>query len=213
MDAAARGAWGRRTSAAAARTETRRAAERAAWYPLDALERAVLTVLLALACSDPKEEDSGPVEYIEQSPDTGPDCGGTAPVVTAVSVGNGGLGTYEGVDQWSVEIEVDATDEDSDLRPFHVDLWWDQTVDGVVERGEDLLAFEDYIVAGKEACEVGQVSYRMKLAVAGTRFDYDTLYEFAAVIYDAQEMVSEVGVGSGYTPKSDGTDGGPAVAP
>lgn len=164
--------------------------------------------LLLLACQPETKEDDSPVEYIEQGGDTGPDCGGTAPVIEAINVGNGGIRPYEGVDMPSLAVEIHTADADSDLRPVRFDLWWDTTVDGTVDLTTEGIQTEPYVVSDRDTCEVARIIYTINPAVTGDQFAFDTLYEVAAIAYDAMDMASEVKVGAGYTPNADGTDGG-----
>jgi hypothetical protein len=165
-------------------------------------------LLWLMACSPEEKEDTSPVEYIDQGGDTGPDCGGVAPVINSIEVGNGGIRPYEGVDMPSLAILINVSDEDSDLRPVRFDLWWDTTVDDTVDLTIEGLQTEPYVVSDREDCEVERINYTIHPAVTGDQFAFDALYEFAAIAYDAMDMASEVKVGVGYSPKADGTDGG-----
>ena len=49
-------------------------------------------------------------------------------------------------------------------------------------------------------CTTPAGTLEFNLQVDGKRFDYDTAYEFAGVVYDAAELRSAVVIASGVTP-------------
>lgn len=91
---------------------------------------------------------------------------------------------------------------------MRVDLWWDDEVDGSVDTSGGPLS-GPLSELTDAPCATDEGIYNMVLPVNGDPFVYDTLYEFAAVAYDAHENASEVFVQSGWTPTADGEDGGP----
>jgi hypothetical protein len=173
--------------------------------------------VVTLACA-PKEEDPKDTDTIEQGDtdtavdtDTGPACGGVAPVVTDVTISNDGIKTYEtsegNVDYPTSLLEFNVTDADLDIHDLTFTVWVDTTLDGVVDTsGAGMAAAFD---GAEDACTVGERNMRLGIPVDGSP-TVDTLYEWAVVATDDAGYPSAPAIGVGYTPKADGTDGGPA---
>lgn len=162
---------------------------------------------LALACTSEKEDTGEAAPPINQ--DSGgevTECTGTAPVITSLTVSNGGIMTFDEGDFPTVLVEIEVEDPDLDLARMRADIWWDETVDGVVDTSAAGLN-GDWVQLGEEPCTIDRGGYGLRLAVGDGRFAPATVYEFAMVAYDAHEVASNVGVGAGTTPNADGSDG------
>jgi hypothetical protein len=170
--------------------------------------RLLLLPLVLSACAG-KGEDTSTAPPLDT--DTAADeCTGHAPVVTEVTAVNGGMRTFEGTSLPSFLITVTATDEDLDLDRMTINLWWDTTVDGTVsiERTPDVTGSP--IVIRDLPCGVSQGSSGLYLPMqSGGALEFATQYEVAGVAIDAHGTTSEAaGIGSGWTPNEDGSDGG-----
>jgi hypothetical protein len=183
----------------------------------------VIALALLLACgtkddavdTDTAVTDSGTDTAEDTATDSGdsadtgvPSCGGAAPVIDGLLVENAGLQDLDGEGESpTVLLTISMSDEDEDLQPFQVDLWWDDVVDGVVDPATaELLTFEPYTLDGYAPCDVAAVNFGVNLEVDGGRYDYGASYEFAAVVTDAAGLASQPGLGLGVMPLEDGTD-------
>lgn len=181
----------------------------------------MIALALLLACGtkdDTADTDSATVDTdtaVDTATDTGdsadtdvPSCGGAAPVIDGILVENAGLQDLDGEGESpTVLLTIAMSDEDNDLQPFQVDLWWDDVVDGVVDPASaELLRFEPYTLDGYAPCDVAAVNFGVNLEVDGGRYDFGATYEFAAVVTDAAGLASQPGVGVGVMPLEDGTD-------
>lgn len=178
--------------------------------------RLLVTALLLLpGCSDKGEGDGVPLPKTGErdTADGEAVCGGVAPEISELTVGNGGLYDYSGVADCdddedciypSAEVSLDVTDNDGDIHQYIIDIWFDDVVDGAVDTtgGFQLLGSKG------EACEVTADLFSNLLAVGTGPLPYNTELEFAAQITDAEGLTSNIAIGSGFTPNEDGTDGG-----
>jgi hypothetical protein len=167
-------------------------------------------LLLAIACGGTDKDTGTTAPPINQDTDTAvEDCDGAAPTVDEVLVSNGGVVTFDDGDFPTVLVEGRAVDTDNDLHLMRMDVWFDTVVDGAVDTAGERI--EGAVAQLRdEPCSVGRGTYGLRIPVGDGRLDPNALYEFGVVVYDAHDAASGLGVGSGYTPREDGTDGGPA---
>jgi hypothetical protein len=158
-----------------------------------------------LACSDGGEDSGSPPDITEGTQTE--TCGGISPVAESLVISNGGLRNFEGEDAPTVGLELILTDEDGDIHQGTMQIWYDELVDEAVDTDTD--PYGDRIFSGiGDACFVDRATLNLAIRV-GTEFDYNTVYEFAALFIDANGEVSNALVASGVTPNEDGSDGDP----
>ena len=130
------------------------------------------------------------------------------PVIAELDVVNGGEAVFEGVPHYTVQIDAQGEDDDGDLHNMRMTVWSDELVDGTVDTtGEGTAG--SFAQMRDVDCTTYMGGYSLGLAVSGTPYAFDTLYEFAAVVYDAYDTPSAPVIAAGYTPKESGADGGP----
>ncbi len=172
--------------------------------PLASLVPAAL--LLLTACTGKEPEDSSDPPDLTHS-DTG-DCNANAPVISAVTIENGGILSFDNGDYPTAGIRMDLTDDDGDLDLIAMWVWFDDVVDGTVDRsgvapiGVDSYAFED-----ATACMKYTATLIIKPEVSGGTLAYNTRYEFAVVGQDHHLVESAPFIADGVTPQEDGSDG------
>lgn len=171
--------------------------------------QALLPLLaLAAACSGKEEEDTAPPLALDDTGEVA--CTGADPVITEVTITNGGFHMFEGEKLPTVLLAVTATDADSDLDVMSADWWWETPPDGevITERSPD----SDGAPTQTRDLECGVASATLYLYIPMKEDGFlepNTEYEAAAIVTDAHGLTSEKGIGSGWTPNLDGTDGGP----
>lgn len=169
----------------------------------------MLVWLLLAACAPDESKDSGDAPPINQGGGDTADCDANAPVIESFTLFNGGLYTFEDTEWPSLIAEASISDADKDLELVRMDVWFDDVVDGEVDTsGEAQLAGAPYSQEDYDPCTLGTSTYRLRFAITGNTFLFDTQYEFAGVVYDAHATPSEVAIASGWTPTQSGEDGG-----
>ncbi|MBK9643602.1 MAG: hypothetical protein IPO67_00330 [Deltaproteobacteria bacterium] len=167
----------------------------------------ILTALtLAVACKGSGGEDSDDeAPPIRGGDDTNePQCGGTNPEAVSLTLANGGLYAFEGVDYPTLLLSVDATDADGNLDQITLGVYWEDDGDGAATPAA--ARFEKVITSGTDACAGMAETFLLKLQV-GESLEYNTVYDFAAMVTDSAGETSGWVVASGSTPKADGSDG------
>ena len=170
------------------------------------------TLVLAAACGkdEPAEETDPP--DLNNTDDTASTCAGTPPIVAAVECENTGVKDhYEtGEPTVTMGLWVDVTDEDGDLTQYEMLIYFDSTIDGVVDPAT-ATAFNPLTdsVNGNE-CEVTSARLGINMYLQGGEPFFDTEYEWGVVVRDANGVASELGMTTCYTPTATGEDGGPA---
>jgi hypothetical protein len=117
-----------------------------------------------------------------------------APVVTDMFCESTGVQTYPvtGEDVPTLTISADVSDEDGDLTAYSAQLFFDDTIDGVVDTSSDVLPVADGSYHA-EVCEVPSIILNMVVYLRGGAPLYDTPYEWGLVVTDAAGNVSELG--------------------
>lgn len=163
--------------------------------------------LLALAACADKAADSGSsAPPINQGGGGDSGCGGTAPVIDELTIVNGGIVKFDSGPKPTVGVQAHVTDEDADLDVVSMDVWYDDVVDNQVDTTGTSFDGSPYEVSD-EPCTSASTTFTLQIQ-AGSNLEFDSLYEFAAVVTDGNGEVSEVAIASGYTPTSEGEDGG-----
>ena len=129
-----------------------------------------------------------------------------APIIDAVVMSNGGVQDFSGELYPTVLLDFILSDGDGDMGEVTLHTWLDPIVDGVVDTSAPSTYTSELSVGG-DLCGYYAVTASLYLSV-GTTIPYDTLYEFGAIVEDVSGNQSNTYVVSGYTPKSDGSDGG-----
>ncbi len=149
-------------------------------------------VVLAGACQAAPEskEDTGSSAPAECTP-------GSRPRITDFSVERG-VAVAEGP---TLLVELSATDADGDLWTYQVDLWFDGVVDGAVDRGEDNHIAPALVTLDAGPCGAPDITSEIEIVLLGDEvLDYDTLYEFMAVLTDDAGLESPPAVTTVRTP-------------
>jgi hypothetical protein len=165
-----------------------------------------LLPLFLFGCSSKGVEDSGDPPTIYQWDDTGTMCEGAEPRLLILSAENGGLQDYEGTQWPTILLQAEAIDDDGDLQVATMELWWDDTPDGMVDT-ESTAAAENIFSNSEDPCLTKEATLGLYLQV-GRGITYDTEYDFAARVTDSTGLQSEVKIVTAFTPKEDGSDGG-----
>lgn len=160
----------------------------------------MLFVLLWACDGSGKGDSETTAPPINQDDSSAPACEGTPPVITAVNIMDGGsMITDEGTFP-SLVVQADITDTtDQDLNSVDMDLWFDTTVDGMVDTSTAAISGEPQHIDG-DLCNVASASFGLQLPVDGSLLEVQTTYEFAVVVYDGHSLPSEVAIASGTTP-------------
>lgn len=170
--------------------------------------RILFALSLLTACSDDKDE-TGEAPPVDTIGDTSVDCaGGTPPTISNLTLENTGMAVYEDDQEFpTLTIWADVADDDQDLHSYRYDVYYDATVDGEVEAGDD----NDFNTTGTLSntdCGAPSGTVGLKIFLAGGGVEYNSLYEWGATVTDATGLVSEMTTTSGYTPTATGADGG-----
>lgn len=164
--------------------------------------------LALVGCGD-KEGDSASAfgEEVEGGGSGSEECGGTAPVITEVVCENIGLQEYETGTYPQLLMRMQVTDADKDIHQYSAEVYFDETEDGSVLL--DSSPFDPVSGSTSEAsCNTDDASINFGLVITGGNPSFDTVYEWALVVKDAQGLASDPYVLTCATPKEDGSDGG-----
>ena len=167
------------------------------------ISKGVLLGLVLLAACDKEKEDTGEAPPVDTIGDTSFQCvGGTPPVVSEVSLENTGMAVYEADQEYpTLTVWADVSDEDNDINAYKLDVYYDAVVDSQVEADEDRNFSSSGTLSSTE-CGAPSGTVGLKIFLAGGGVEYNTLYEWGAMVTDANGYVSEMAVTSGYTPTS-----------
>ena len=162
--------------------------------------------LWVIGCEKEVSDSGLPLPSIGDE-DTESECpGGTAPIIDHMAIENGGT-VSNGDDSWlSVNVALDISDADADIHNVRVEVWYDETVDDAIDTS---IAPDAEFVGTLDSspCSTPSGSMNNYLEVGGGGPAYNTVYEFGAIVIDANGLSSELTIASGSTPKEDGSDG------
>lgn len=163
---------------------------------------------ILLACTQP--DDTGSEAPPVRTDDSAQVCEGNDPEITSFQLANGGLVDFDGTQSPTIQLQVEATDDDGNLNQVVLEMWWEADGDGEVDTSGS--PDNDYptTLASDAPCEVFEAAGNSKVALnlqVGGGIEANTLYDFAVRIVDASGESSQVVVTSGVTPKMDGSDG------
>ena len=131
-----------------------------------------------------------------------------APELVSVSCGNGGMVSWDGGEVPSLQIDIEATDADGDLRIASAMVVWDRDVDGEVDSDTESRA-ETSTDAGPARCEgVDETELSVLVLVNGEDISFEREYEWALTVSDSGGYTSDAYVFTCTTPAEDGTGGG-----
>ena len=123
---------------------------------------------------------------------------GTPPSIDSMGVTQG-QGTDDGP---SILVQLQASDEDGDLHDYQVQIWFDDEVDGAVDRTSYNRMTPGPVSLDVLACGAPAISSEVEIVLLGEGvLNFDTVYEFAAVITDASGLDSAPALSSGKTPR------------
>ena len=123
---------------------------------------------------------------------------GTPPSIDAMGVLQG-QGTDDGP---SILIQLQASDEDGDLHDYQVDIWFDDELDEAVDRTSYNRITPGPVSLDVVACSAPTISSEVEIVLLGGGvLNFDTVYEFAAVVTDASGLESAPALSSGKTPR------------
>ena len=176
--------------------------------PRVALPLAFLLWAPAACQTDKDDSEPPPLDTLDTPQDTAPECAGTAPVITSLWLENTGVQEYEQGD-WrpTITIWASATDEDWDLNTYQLSIWYDETVDDAVEQS-DATELSNGGTLTSDECGAPEGTVGLRIFLSGGGIAFDTLYEWGAIVTDAHGLTSELAITAGYTPTSEGEDGG-----
>lgn len=158
-----------------------------------------LTLALLLACSNTDDSGKDSAPPLETGDPT--ECAGTNPVMDDFSITEGDILTNEDGDQQpSLRFVAEFSDEDWDLNEIILDIWFDDVVDGTVDTSGASDISSGLYEMESGACTVSGGSLTFDYGIVGDPLDYETEYDFAAVVTDQNGLVSEPGFASATTP-------------
>lgn len=161
--------------------------------------------LFVLACSGKEVEDSNDVPPINRQDSEDVPCNGHNPVAVELLVGNGGIQQFDEGPYPTVSLEVPTTDEDGNLNYVTLEFWWDATIDDAVDTSASAQVTQTQTITSAPCLSTEQTP--SLLIQVGTGLQYNTLYDFAARVTDAEGEASNVVVASGSTPRENGLAG------
>lgn len=161
----------------------------------------MLVMMLAFGCTgaadkENTDDSAPPINQDDTAPTT---CDGTNPEIADLIIEDGGVHDFEGEDSPTLKVAAETNDDDGDLHRINMTLWWDDTVDGTVDTsgaGSEAGWYE----MNETPCGTFTATYGVLFEVDGTRFAYETAYEFAAKVMDDAGLESEIVIDSGTTP-------------
>ena len=159
-------------------------------------------LLLFMACKG-GGEDTNTAPPVRND-DTAGACSGADPVIAGVNLSNGGIVDFEGTDYPTIQISADATDEDGNLNYVTMEVWFSEFGDPNTDGSAQL---DKTFSVDSNDCSVDGYVFDLNVQVGGG-LQPNTEYTFAVRLTDAEGEVSNIGLATGYTPKSDGSDGG-----
>lgn len=167
---------------------------------------ALIPLLYVVAC---KGDDSGADDSAPPLTITELGCHETDPVISDLLLYNSGLQKRDGKKVPTITFSMDLSDDDGELSAYRIEASYDDKVDGKVVPD----AFNTFVKTventGDDCMVTEQIAAEYTLAVTGEYLEVDTEYEWGLSVYDASDGQSELAITSGYTPKVDGSDGGP----
>lgn len=159
----------------------------------------MILLVWTLGCTGKEPVDTG--EPPPLAVDDTADCNAHPPVVSSLTVGDGGTITAEdGSTQPSVLFEVGIEDDDGDLDIVSLKLWIDDTVDGAVDTSGAADRETNPTQVRDEPCGVYAADFDFRLGVTGSPLDFETPYDFAITAVDSHGVESAPAIASGTTP-------------
>lgn len=119
------------------------------------------------------------------------DCGDTPPAIEDMVISDYGFFQCEAVEWPSILIQTQVSDSDGDLTYYTKQLWWDTTIDGVVDPSGSPL--ESQKTLSETPCSTSQADLGLILCITGAP-PYSTEVEFGVVVFDADGNPSNNGV-------------------
>lgn len=164
-----------------------------------------LLLQIALACTSKEGEDSNELPPINREDSEDVPCNGHNPEALSLTVGNGGIQQFDEGPYPTVSLAVETHDEDGNLNYVTLEFWWDAEIDGEVDSAGSAEVSQTQTITSAP-CESTDQTPALLIQV-GTGLAYNTLYDFAARVTDAEGELSNVVVASGSTPRENGLSG------
>lgn len=162
-------------------------------------------LVFVLACTSKESEDSQDLPPINRQDSEDVPCNGHDPVAQTLVVGNGGIVQFDEGPYPTVALEVQTHDDDGNLNYVTLEFWWDATIDEAVDTSAGAMVSQTQTITSAPCLSTDQTP--SLLIQVGTGLEYNTLYDFAARVTDAEGEVSNVVVASGSTPRENGLSG------
>lgn len=167
------------------------------------------------------DEDSGEGSGDDSGDTDAPPCSGTRPTLAPVVpdtdyILSGGEigedGTLEPiVEVLTFTLPILASDPDGDLHTRTLRFWMEPADDGLID--PDLLVDIDVLFDGERCMKTSTTDGLAWVGMSGTfPLPFDTAYDVGVQVLDALGLPSEPWMGTVYTPRADGTPGGPPEA-
>lgn len=170
---------------------------------------------------DDSGDDGGDGDSASPDDTDAPPCSGTRPTLAPVVpdtdyILSGGEigedGTMEPiVEVLSFSLPILASDPDGDLHTRTLRFWMEPADDGLID--PDLLTDLDVLFDGERCAVTSTADGLAWVGMSGTfPLPFDTAYDVGVQVLDALGLPSEPWMGTVYTPRADGTPGGPPEA-
>jgi hypothetical protein len=153
-------------------------------------------LVAAAGCGNKGDSGAAPLyEYIGECDSD------AAPVVADMFCESTGIQTYPvtGEDVPTLTISADVSDEDGDLTSYTAQVFFDETLDGVMDTSAGELSSADGSYHA-DVCTVPSLILNMVVYLRGGEPLYDTTYEWGLQVTDAGGNASEIGVVECTTP-------------
>lgn len=170
--------------------------------------RSLLTtpvLFFALSACTPEAEDSGTGTL--DPADSAAFPHDNAPVIVSFTAGPGDpIQTEDGDTQATVLLLVEFTDADGDCNVIDLSFWADTVIDGAVDTSTAAMIFiQDQALEDSQGniVEEGEGfggTMGVSQGVTGGDLEFETEYEFGAIVYDNVATPSAVAIAVGMTP-------------
>jgi hypothetical protein len=182
---------------------------------MDSRFRLMVAVGLLAGCDPGESDDEGGKGSLTANTDTGTPHK-NAPEIKSLTCSTGDPYTLEdGSVLPTIVFTVDYEDDDGDAHVLSAAFWHDETVDGVVDTSGAATAEWGETAMKNGAGEIEEEgegftgTITLIVTVSGGNLAFETLYEYAVIIYDSVKTPSAPDYCSGTTPAYDSiNDGG-----
>lgn len=168
--------------------------------------RTLMAIALLLAgCGEKEPVDSDDLPPIGNGGDDSAACEGTTPEARGLTLGNGGVQTFDDGPAPTFEVRIDAYDADGNLDYVTMEIWFEAADDGEVDTSGEPDVRSTFTV-DDNPCEVVDTDLVLRIQVGGA-LGYNRNYDVAARFLDSSGATSNVVTATGSTPTETGEDG------